>query len=161
MMANIRGVVIFLAALLAAPLPAQQGELERIRTEKKAWVALNMALTPAEADSFWPIYEGYQQELHQINTRLVKVIEAYGADYRNSTFTDESARKLMEEMVAIGESEAKLRRSYWTKLSKALSARKAARYLQLEERIHIQTRYELGTNLPLVGDPIIKVPSGK
>src|SRR5262247_3478792 len=125
MMATIRGVVIFLAALLAAPLPAQQGELERIRTEKKAWVALNMALTPAEADSFWPIYEGYQQELHQINTRLVKVIEAYGADYRNSTFTDESARKLMEEMVAIGESEAKLRRSYWTKLSKALSARKA------------------------------------
>jgi hypothetical protein len=157
----IRAGVIFLAALLAAPLSAQQTELERIRTEKKAWVALNMELTPVEAESFWPLYEGYQQELHQINTRLVKVIEAYGTHYRNNTFTDEAARKLMEEMLAIHESELKLQKSYWARLMKALPARKAARYLQLEERIRNQVRYELGANLPLAGDPSIKAPAGK
>ena len=151
-MTTIRCIVMLIAALLAAPLPAQQGELERIRTEKKAWVALNMELTTAEAEGFWPVYEGYQKELNQINTRLVKVIETYGTHYRNNTLTDEAARKLTDEWLAVDEAEVKLRKSYAAKLAKVLSARKVARYLQIEGRIHTQVRYELAANLPLAGD---------
>jgi hypothetical protein len=149
---GIRFVLMLAAAMLAAHLPAQQGELERIRTEKKAWVALNMELMPAEAEGFWPVYEGYQKELNQINTRLVKVIETYGTHYRNNTLTDEAARKLTDEWLAVDEAEVKLRKSYAAKLAKVLSARKVARYLQIEGRIHTQVRYELAANLPLAGD---------
>ena len=145
-------IVMLLAALLAAPLPAQQGELERIRTEKKAWVALNMELTAAEAEGFWPVYEGYQKELNQINTRLVRVLETYGAHYRNNTLTDDAARKLTEESLSVDEAEVKLRKAYAARLAKVLPARKVARYLQLEGRIHTQVRYELAANLPLAGD---------
>lgn len=149
-----RTILVLLAAMLAAPVPAQQGsaELERIRTEKKAWTALNMELTPAEADGFWPLFEAYQKELNQINTRLVRVIETYGAHYRNNTLTDEAARKLTEESLAVDEAELKLRRAYAARLAKVLPARKVARYLQLEGRIHTQVRYELAANLPLAGD---------
>jgi len=148
----VRLFAMLLAAILAAPLPAQQGELERIRTEKKAWVALNMELTPAEAENFWPVYEGYQKELHQLNIRLTRLIETYALHYRNNSLTDESARKLTEESLAVDEDELKLRKTYLPRLAKALPARKVARYLQLEGRIHTQVRYELASNLPLAGD---------
>ena len=56
------------------------------------------------------------------------------------------------------EAELKLRRSYFNRLAKVLSARKAARYLQLESRVHTQVRYELAANLPLVGDVRPDIP---
>ena len=135
-----------------------QGEVERIRTEKKAWVALNMNLSGDEADAFWPLYDGYQKELQQINLRLVKLVESYGTHYRNNTLTDDIARKLTDEVFAIDEAELKLRRSYYGRLAKALSARKASRYLQLESRVHTQVRYELAANLPLIGDVKPDIP---
>lgn len=156
----VRLIAMLLAAMLAAPLPAQQGELERIRTEKKAWVALNMELTPAEAEKFWPVYEGYQKELNQVNTRLARVIEIYARHYRENTLTDEAARKLTEESLAVDEDELKLRKAYLPRLSKVLPARKVARYLQLEGRIHTQVRYELAANLPLAGDFKLGAPRG-
>jgi lipase chaperone LimK len=109
-----------------------------------------MDLAPSEAEAFWPVYEGYQKELNQINTRLARVIDTYATHYRNNTLTDEAARKLTEETLAVDESEVKLRRAYVSRLSKVLPARKVARYLQLEGRIHTQVRYELAAGIPLV-----------
>jgi hypothetical protein len=157
-------IVLFLAA---GPAPAQQGsaellsqaEIERTRTEKKAWVALNMDLKPDEAEAFWPLYESYQKELSQLNLRLVRLIESYGGHYRNNTLTDDIARKLTEDWLAVDEADLKLRRAYFTRLAKVLPARKAARYLQLESRIHTQVRYELAGNLPLVGDTRPAIPA--
>lgn len=157
---------IMLAVMFAAPVPAQQRagelmsppEIERVQAEKKAWIALNMDLKPDEAEAFWPIYESYQKELRQINLRLIKLIEAYGLHYRNNTLTDDAARTLTQEALAVDEAELKLRRTYFNRLGKVLSARKTARYLQLEGRVHTQVRYELGENLPLVGDVRPDIP---
>ena len=153
-----RLIMLLLAVVLSASLLAQQPEIERVKTEKKAWIALNMDLTPSEAEAFWPVYEGYQKELHQINMRLTRFIETYAMHYRNNSLTDESARKLTEEWLAVDESDLKLRRAYASRLAKLLPARKVARYLQLEGRIHTQVRYELAANLPLVGDAKLGAP---
>ena len=163
----VRLMALLLASVLAAPVPAQQGQgeslsqadVERIRVEKKAWIALNMDLKPEEAERFWPLYEAYQKELGQLNLRLVKLVESYGTHYRNNTLTDDIARKLSEEALAVDEGELKLRRTYFNRLAKALSARRAARYLQLESRVHTQVRYELAANLPLVGDVRPDIPT--
>src|SRR5262249_34938274 len=129
------------SAILVCPVPVyaqpgqplmSQAEVDRIRTEKKAWIALNMNLASGEEEAFWPLYEGYQKELQQLNLRLIKLVEAYGAHYRNNTLTDDAARKLTEEAFAIDEAELKLRRSFYPRLAKALSPRKGSRYLQLE-----------------------------
>jgi hypothetical protein len=162
----VRSILVLLAAIVVAPALAQQSaeqllspqEVERVRLEKKAWVALNMDLSPGEADAFWPIYEGYQKDLRPINLRLIQLVESYGTHYRNNSLTDEIARKLTEDGLAIDEAELKLRRGYFNRLSKALPARKVARYLQLESRVNTQVRYELAANLPLVGDARLDTP---
>src|SRR5262245_64547306 len=166
-MTVIRFAAALLAATLAAPAPAQPqepsthlstAEVERVRTEKKAWIALNMELTPTEAEAFWPLYESFQKDVQDINRRLFALVEVYAEHYRNNTLTDEGARKLMEEALAVDERELKLRRAYSAKLAKVIPARKALRYLQLESRIHTQIRYELAANLPLAGDFKVGAP---
>lgn len=162
----VRLITLLVALSLAGPLAAQpepgellsQADVERIRVEKKAWIALNMDLQPGEDEKFWPLYDGYQKESRQINLRLIRLVEAYAVNYRNNTLTDDIARKLTEESLAVDESELKLRRSYFNRLAKVLPARKAARYVQLEGRVHVQVRYELAANLPLVGDVRPDIP---
>ncbi|HEY6287918.1 MAG TPA: hypothetical protein VIW48_00580, partial [Nitrospiraceae bacterium] len=48
---------------------------EKVKADKKLVVAANMNLTDAEAKGFWPLYDGYQKELGQINQRLLTTIK--------------------------------------------------------------------------------------
>ena len=122
---------------------------DKIKADKKLLVATNMELTDAEAKGFWPVYEAYQKDLTAINQRIGKLIESYAADYRAKTLTDEKAKKLVEEMVAIEQAEAGMKTTYAPKLGKVLPQVKVARYLQIENKIRALVKYELAGAVPL------------
>ena len=152
-------VIVMVAALvgLAIPAAAQQKPaddmqilMEKVKADKKLLVANNIGLTESEAKGFWPVYEGYQKDLAAINQRTVKLIASYAADYRANTMTDEKAKKLVEDYVAIEKAEAALKESYVPKLSKVLPPKKVARYLQIENKIRAAVKYELAGEIPLV-----------
>ena len=117
---NLRGILLavaigLMAFAVAFPTPAwtqsqpadnMQILLDKIKADKKLLVAANMELTESEAKDFWPLYEQYQQELANINQRIGKLIESYAAAYRTNSMTDEAAKKLIAEFVAIGKGEA-------------------------------------------------------
>jgi hypothetical protein len=149
----------WLAFAMAFPAPAwTQGKpadnmqimRDKIKADKKLVVAANMQLTEAEAKAFWPVYEQYQKDLGAINQRIGKLIESYAADYRANSMTDEGAKKLTAESVAIEKAEAAMKESYVPKLSKALPPKKVARYLQIENKIRALVKYELAGEIPLV-----------
>jgi hypothetical protein len=123
---------------------------EKVKADKKLLVATNMELTESEAKGFWPVYENYQKDLLAINQRIAKLIESYAEDYRAKTLTDEKAKKLVDELIAIERAETGLKASYVPKLSKVLSQRKVARYLQIENKIRAVVKYELASGVPLV-----------
>jgi hypothetical protein len=135
-----------------ASLDLPPGYWEKVRADKKAWVAQNMNLTPDEEKRFWPVYDGYQKELRLLDRRLLEMLETYAKHYRAQSLTDDMAEKLTAETLAIEEGEVRLRKIYANKLSKILPGRKAARYLQLESRMRTVIRFELAKNFPLVGD---------
>jgi hypothetical protein len=123
---------------------------DKIRADKKLVVSLNMELTESEAKNFWPIYEQYQKDLQRINARIVNVLESYADDFRRKSLTDDKAKKLIDEALAIDMAEANLKSAYAPKLSKALPARKVARYLQIENKIRAVVRYDIASGVPLV-----------
>jgi hypothetical protein len=123
---------------------------DKIKADKKLVVATNMELTESEAKGFWPIYDQYQKDLQKINRRIVALLESYAADFRGKSLTDEKAKKLIEEAVAIEQAEANLKSTYAPKLSKVLPVIKVARYLQIENKIRAVVKYELATGVPLV-----------
>jgi len=131
------------------PADNMQILLDKVKADKRLVVALNMDLTEGEAKGFWPIYEEYQKELMAINERLGKLIESYASDYVASTLTDEKAKKLIAEFVAIEQAEGALPVSYVPKLSKVLPPKKVARYLQIENKIRAAVRYDLAERVPL------------
>ncbi|HSF04814.1 MAG TPA: hypothetical protein VLG10_03410 [Methylomirabilota bacterium] len=154
---SLRIAVVALALLVGVPVfaqdrPADTMQLvrEKVRADKKLLVAQNMGLSEAEAKGFWPVYEGYQQELDKIYTRMGKVITDYAKAYNADTLTDEQARKLSAEVLDIDASEVSLAKSYAGRLEKVLPSKKVARYLQIERKIRAVLRYELADGIPLV-----------
>jgi len=125
---------------------------EKIKADKKLVVATNMNLTDAEAKSFWPLYDGYQKELDQINQRVLSAIKGYADVYNagKGEISNDAAKKLLNEALAVEESELKLRQSYSVKLSKVLPATKVVRYLQIENKIRAIVKFEMAAQIPLV-----------
>jgi hypothetical protein len=161
---KIRGILLavgigLIAFAVAFPIPAwtqnkpsdnMQILLEKIKADKKLLVAKNMDLTESEAKAFWPVYDQYQKDLAKINQRIGKLIQSYAADYQADSLTNEKAKKLIAEYVAIAKAEASLQESYVPKLSKVLPPKKVARYLQIENKIRAALKYELAGEIPFV-----------
>jgi hypothetical protein len=123
---------------------------DKLKADKKVIVAANMQLTDSEANAFWPIYDAYQNDLKAINARLGNAILAYADAYKAGPISDGAAKKFLDEAIAIDDAEAKLRKDYAAKLTAAIPAAKAARYLQIESKIRAAIRYEMAAAIPLV-----------
>ena len=148
---------VVIAAALAAPAMAQTSGTtnmdilrQKIKADKKLVVAQNLKLTDAEGAKFWPVYDAYQKDLQQINQRMTAAILAYADAYNKGPVTNETAKKLLDEALAIDEAECKLKSASVPKILAALPATKAARYIQIESKIRAAVRYELAAGIPLV-----------
>jgi len=157
-MTMIRLLTVFaLAAGLAAPALAQTTATtnmeilrQKIKADKKLVVSENLKLTDAEGKAFWPVYDAYQKDLQAINQRLTATILAYATAYNQGPVTNEMAKKLLDEAMAIEDAEAKLKTALVPKVMAALPAAKGARYIQIENKIRAAVRYELAAGIPLV-----------
>lgn len=123
---------------------------DKIATNKKLVVSNNISLTAEEANTFWPVYDAYQKDLHEINLRLARMIDDYAAAFNKGAVSNEKATQLIDEAIAIEMAEANLKRIYVPKLSAVLPGAKVARYLQIESKIRAIVRYELAEGIPLV-----------
>ena len=123
---------------------------QKIKADKKLVVAQNLKLTDAEGTAFWPVYDAYQKDLQQINQRLGAVVLAYADAYNKGPVANDVAKKLLDEALAVDEAEVKLKVSYAPKVLAVLPATKAARYIQIENKIRAAIRYEMADGIPLV-----------
>ena len=124
--------------------------MQKVKADKKLLVATNMELSDAEGKTFWPLYDGYQKELEQLNQRLVKAIAEYADDYNKGPVPNDTAKRLMNEVLSVEMAEAKLKSAYADKIGKVLSATKTARYIQIETKIRALLKFELAKQIPLV-----------
>ena len=147
-------LTIFLAGVtmpaLAEEKPADNMQIlqEKIKADKKLLVSENMQLTEKEAKAFWPVYDSYQKDIGKLNERLIKLIDEYAQNYE--TMTDQTAQSLTNKYLALESERVKMLQSYVPKISKAVGSKKAARYLQLENKISAVVKFELAANIPLV-----------
>jgi hypothetical protein len=139
---------VFGVAAQEKPADNMQIVLEKTRADKKLFVAENMQLTEAEAKAFWPVYEQYQDELFLLRARTAKLIKDYAEGYEK--MNNDTAKKLLDELMVIEGLGPKLRQAYLPKFRKALPEVKVVRYYQIENKIYAVLLYELARNIPLV-----------
>jgi hypothetical protein len=140
----------FTASALAQDKPVDNMEIvkEKVRADKKLFIATNMELTESEAKAFWPVYEAYQAELGKLRNRDSNLIDEFAANF--GAMTDDMAKKLLDESLSIDSGHLKLRQSYLAKFRDVLPDTKVARYYQLENKIEAVLRYEQAKRIPLV-----------
>ena len=150
--------ILFAAAMLAgqsasaedkiADVTDMQALRTALRTDKKAFVASTLKLSDVEAKKFWPAYDAYQRHIAVTNReRTVAVEELLSTD---KPVSDLYARNMVKAMIATDEADVKARRTLRNRVLKALPAKKAARYLQLEAKIRAVQAYDVAMTIPLV-----------
>jgi hypothetical protein len=140
----------FVGSAAAQNTPADNMEIvkEKIRTDKKLFIATNIQLTKSEAKTFWPIYDAYQSELETLVNRKGKLIEKFATNYES--MSDETAKSLLDNNLSIDSDYQKLRQSYLSKIRGVLPDKKVARFYQLESKIHAIVEFEIARRIPLV-----------
>ena len=136
------------APAAAAPAQAADSLRQAIRADKRSVVEKNMQLTPDEAKKFWPIYDAYQKDLEKIQQKQTRAI----LDFINteSSMTDANAKRIAREVMSADGDEQKLKERTARKLADALPAKKAVRFLQVENKIRLIQRYDIAEQMKLV-----------
>jgi len=133
----------------AAPAANTAESVRReMRADKRGLVERNMQLTQAEAAKFWPIYDQYQVELDRVVQRQNRAI----LDYVNAenTMTDANAKRILREVMRSEADEQRLREKQLRNLLSVLPARKAVRYMQIENKLRTIQRYDIAERISLV-----------
>jgi Spy/CpxP family protein refolding chaperone len=139
-------------ALAQAPARGSAAAIDAVRQaakdDRRGLVEKNMQLSEAEAKKFWPVYEAYARDLEAITKRQNRAVLDYVG--QESSMTDANAGRLVDELLAADADELKLRKRAYDKLRGVVSARKAARFLQIENKLRTMQRYDVASQVPLV-----------
>ena len=139
-------------AAIVAPAFAQTDLIELmrsdLRTEKMAIVTRAMQLTEAQSELFWPVYKEYETDMVKLNDERVALIKEYAASY--DTMTDDIAKGLIDRSFKLQESRNKTIKKYVGKMTKALDAKTAARWAQVELTLASAIDLQVGSELPLL-----------
>ena len=150
------GSMLLNAGVLFAEGPTKEAAVDQeikllrqdLRMEKKKIVAANMQLTEAEAIKFWPVYDAYTLETIKLNDTLQGLIKEYAQNYE--TLTDEKAASLTKRTLDLDDAATKLRFKYVPLFNKTMSAKKTARFMQIDRRLGLLVNIQVASGLPLV-----------
>jgi hypothetical protein len=128
------------------------GEIEltraAIQVRRQALVTAAMDLEGREAESFWPLYRDYRLDMAKVNDRYVKLLVAYLEAY--DSLTDEAAGRLVDEYLGIERARTGIKTAYVPRFSKIMSAKKVARFFQVDNKLDAVIDAELAQMIPLI-----------
>ncbi len=119
-----------------------------LRTQKVAVLTEAMRFTDEGSSAFWPIHREYELELSKIIDDRIELIKDYAQNYDN--LTNEKAKELARTVFDLEKRRAKLKKKYFKKFEKALSAVVAAKFIQVENQINLLIDLQIASELPLI-----------
>ena len=119
-----------------------------LQAEHKLVVSLNLGLTAAEAEAFWPVYDRYAADLDKAGDRRIRLITDFAEAYGN--LGDETAKSLVADMLRYQKDVIGIRQNYAKKFQKVLPAPKVARFYQIENKLDALVNFVLASEIPLV-----------
>ena len=119
-----RLLLIGLLAICSFQVTAQ-GNLEKIKAMKTAFITNALDLTPKEAEKFWPIYNEFDKRIFRAKTmktrQLAQKVRTAGGVHQ---LTDSEADKILQEYIDIEFEVAKAAQDLKNELSDVISAKK-------------------------------------
>jgi hypothetical protein len=116
------------------------------KAKRVAIITEIMQFNDSEAATFWPLFRDYDYELSKIGDTKLQLITDYIKNYDD--ITNEKADELATGAFALEAQRAELKKKYFDIMKKALSARTAARFFQVENQIQQVVDLQISSNLP-------------
>jgi len=118
-----------------------------IRARKVGIITEVMQFTDAEDAKFWPVYREYEAELAKINDDRFALIKEYAVTY--DKMTDAVADRLAHGALDLETRRTALKAKYYDRFKSVMSARTAARFLQVENQILLLLDLQIAASLPI------------
>jgi hypothetical protein len=119
-----------------------------LQTQRTAVVTDEMKLTDDQGKAFWPLYREYANKQQVIGDQRVSLIKDYANSY--STMDDATADGLVKRQLAFEQDRLKLQSSYYPKFKKAVGAKQAAKFLQIDNRLNMLIDLQLASSIPIL-----------
>jgi len=119
-----------------------------VQGQKMDIITKTMQLTPAEAAAFWPIYKVYAHDQSLIGDQEYQLIKDYAMNY--GQMSDDKAAELAQKTFAIEQSRHDIQVKYWPQFEKALTAKRAAKFYQVDRRLTMMIDLQLASQVPLM-----------
>lgn len=138
------------AEVTAKPLSDSDIQLMRsdVQSVKNDIITATMQFSDAESAAFWPVYRDYARDQQVIGDDRVKLIKDYATHY--DSLDDNNAKDMVQRMINVEDRTLNLREDYWPKFMKALGAKRAAKFYQVDNRISLIINLQLTTAIPLI-----------
>jgi Spy/CpxP family protein refolding chaperone len=138
------------ADVSAKPLTDSDIQLMRsnIQAGKNQIIADTMQFTDAESAAFWPTYRSYANDQQVIGDERVQLIKDYALNY--DSMDDAKAKDMVQRMINIEDQTLNLREDYWPRFMKALGAKRAAKFYQVDNRLGLIINVQLSSSIPLI-----------
>jgi hypothetical protein len=117
-----------------------------VKAKRVAIITEIMQFNDSEAATFWPLFRDYDYELSKIGDARLQLITDYIKSYDD--ITNEKADELATGAFALEAQRAELKKKYFDIMKKALSARTAARFFQVENQMQQVVDLQISSNLP-------------
>jgi Spy/CpxP family protein refolding chaperone len=119
-----------------------------VQADKLQIIADTMQFTEAESAAFSPVYRDYVRDQQVIGDDRVQLIKDYAQNY--DSMDDAKARDMVQRMINIEDRTLNLREDYWPKFMKALGAKRAAKFYQVDNRLTLIVNLQLTAGIPLI-----------
>jgi len=119
-----------------------------LQKQKNQIITDTMTFTESEAQAFWPIYKEYASEQQAIAAKRLDLIIDYARSLEN--MDNKKAHDLSQQMFAIEDETQALRKKYYPRFEKALAAKRAAKFYQVDNRLNLLITYQLTSEIPLI-----------
>jgi len=119
-----------------------------VQADKNQIIAHTMGFTDAESAAFWPVYRDYAREQQAIGDERVQVIKDYAKNF--DALDGAKAEDMAQRSLNIDAKFLNLRQAYWPKFAKALGAKRAAKFYQVDNRLSLLINVQLASEIPLV-----------
>jgi hypothetical protein len=117
-----------------------------VNSKRVAIITQIMEFSDADAAIFWPLFRDYDHELSKVADTRIQLISDYIKNY--DYISEVKANELMSGAFAIEAERAGLKKKHFDIMSKALSARTAARFFQIENQMQDVVDLQISANLP-------------
>jgi hypothetical protein len=149
--------LVIVALGLVTPVMAQSGtpsqkqlDFAALKANRKALIGQAMALTPQEAQGFWPLYDQYEGKMDALEMRHADEVRAFAKAYQN--LTDADAKAKLDEVIAITQARLDTQKEFIPKFRDVISQIKTTRFFQIDNKLHALVQCDIAQMVPLAGD---------